>query len=66
MMAKHFRLELNIGTDEPLPYQRRDQRRETDGDLISETDPREKYPTSVEEKKEIKKAQNLLAAWFPI
>jgi len=66
VMAKHFRLELNIGADEPLPNRMREQMPDTDGDLIAETDPREKYQTSAEEKKAIEKTRNLLAAWFPI
>ena len=64
-MAKHFRLELNIGSEDPLPKIREDRQGE-EGDLISETDPREKYPISAEEKSKIEKTQNLLQAWFPI
>lgn len=43
-MTKYFRLELNIGNDEPLPKIKEDKQGEDD--LISETDPREKYPIS--------------------
>jgi hypothetical protein len=51
-MAKHFRLELNIGSEEPLPKIMEDRRGEDD-ELISETDPRLKYPISAEEQLKI-------------
>lgn len=51
-MTRHFRLELNIGSEEPLPRITEDKRGE-DGELLSDTDPREKYPISVEERKKI-------------
>ena len=44
-MTKHYRLELNIGSEEPL-HQITEDRRGEDNDLISETDPRDKYPVS--------------------
>ena len=48
VMTRHFRLELNIGHEEPLPKIMEDKRGEDD--LISETDPREKFPVTEEEK----------------
>lgn len=51
-MARHFRLELNIGSEEPLPRIVEDHRGE-DGDLITELDPRVKYPISAEEQAKI-------------
>ena len=51
MMTRHFRLELNIGHDEPLPKIMEDKRGEDD--LISEIDPTDKYPIKEEEKQRI-------------
>lgn len=45
VMTRHYRLELNIGSEEPLHLITEDRRGE-DNDLISETDPRDKYPVS--------------------
>ena len=50
-MTRHFRLELNIGHDEPLPKIMEDRRGEDD--LISELDPKDKYPIKEEEKQRI-------------
>jgi hypothetical protein len=52
IIAKHFRLELNIGSEEPLPKILEDRRGE-DSELITETDPRVKYPISAEERLKI-------------
>ena len=52
VMAKHFRLELNIGSEEPLPKIVKDRRAE-EGDLIAEPDPRVKYPPTAEEQMKI-------------
>jgi hypothetical protein len=62
-MTRYFRLELNIGSEDPLPLSRHTVARP---DLIQEADPRVKYPVSAEEKSKIEQAQNLLQAWFPI
>lgn len=48
LMCKHFRLELNIGQEKPLPQIVEDKRGEDD--LLSETDPREKFPMTDAEK----------------
>lgn len=50
-MCKHFRLELNIGQEKPLPQIVEDKRGEDD--LLSETDPREKFPMTDAEKPQI-------------
>ena len=63
-MTRHFRLELNIGHDEPLPKIMEDKRGEDD--LISETDPRDKFPVTEEEKQRIEVTQGRLTNWFPI
>ena len=63
-MTRHFRLELNIGHDEPLPKIMEDRRGEDD--LISELDPRDKFPIKEEEKQRIEVAQGKLTNWFPI
>ena len=55
-MTKHFRLELNIGNEKPLPRIMEDKRGE-DADLISETDPREKFPITEAEKPKIEQTQ---------
>ena len=49
LMTRHFRLELNIGHEEPLPKIMEDKRGEDD--LISETDPGDKFPIKEEEKR---------------
>lgn len=64
VMTRHFRLELNIGHDEPLPKIMEDKRGEDD--LISETDPKDKYPIKEEEKQRIEVTQGRLTNWFPI
>lgn len=64
-MTKHFRLELNIGSEEPLPKIVGESRAE-ERDLIAEQDPRVKYPPTAEEQIKIDKTQNLLQVWFPI
>lgn len=51
LMTKHFRMELNIGQEKPLPRIMEDKRGEDD--LISETDPRDKYPITDAEKQKI-------------
>ena len=50
-MTRHFRLELNIGHEEPLPKIMEDKRGEDE--LISETDPKERFPVTEEEKPRI-------------
>ena len=64
MMTRHFRLELNIGHEEPLPQIMEDKRGEDE--LISETDPRDKFPVTEEEKPRIEATQGRLTNWFPI
>ena len=51
LMTKHFRLELNIGQEKPLPKIVEDKRGEDD--LISETDPRDRFPITEAEKPQI-------------
>ena len=51
LTTQHFRLELNIGQEKPLPKIMEDKRGEDD--LISETDPRDKFPIKEEEKTKI-------------
>ena len=65
MMTKHFRLELNVTQEEPLPKIMEDKRGEDD-DLVSEADPRELYPATEEEKQKIEVTRGRLTAWFPI
>lgn len=48
LMTNHFRLELNIGNDKPLAKIVEDKRGEDD--LMSETDPRERFPITEAEK----------------
>lgn len=64
-MTRHFRLELNIGAEQPLPKIIEDKRGE-DGDLLSEQDPRELYPVKEEEKVNIEVTRDRLCEWFPI
>ena len=66
VMTRHFRLELNIGTEEPLPKIMEDKRGEDDNDLFSEGDPRDLYPATEEEKKELEATRGRLSAWFPV
>ena len=54
-MTKHFRLELNIGNEKPLPRIVEDKRGEDD--LISETDPRDKFPITEAEKPKIEQTR---------
>ena len=63
-MVKHFRLELNIGQEKPLPQIMEDKRGEDD--LISETDPREKYPITEAEKTKIEQTRAQVTEWFPV
>lgn len=65
VMTKHFRLELNIGNEEPLPKILEDRRGEDD-ELVSEADPRDLYPATEEEKQKIEVTRGRLSAWFPI
>ena len=51
LLTQHFRLELNIGQEKPLPKIMEDKTGEED--LLSETDPRDKYPIKEEEKSKI-------------
>ena len=63
-MTKHFRLELNIGQEKPLPKIMEDKRGEDD--LISETDPREKFPITEAEKPKIEQTRVQVTSWFPV
>ena len=63
-MNQLFRLELNIGNNEPLPRIVEDKRGEDD--VFSEGDPREKYPpANEEEKQKIEVTRVKLSTWFP-
>lgn len=64
LMTKHFRLELNIGNEKPLPRIMEDKRGEDD--LISETDPREKFPITEAEKPKIEQVQSQVTNWFGV
>ena len=64
LMTKHFRLELNIGQEKPLPRIMEDKRGEDD--LISETDPRDKYPITEAEKPKIEETRTQVHNWFPV
>ena len=64
LMTKHFRLELNIGQEKPLPKIMEDKRGEDD--LISETDPREKFPITEAEKPKIEQTRVQVTSWFPV
>ena len=55
LMTKHFRIELNIGNEKPLPRIMEDKRGEDD--LISETDPRDKFPITEAEKPKIEQTR---------
>lgn len=63
-MTKHFRLELNIGNEKPLPRILEDKRGEDD--LISETDPREKFPITEAEKPKIEQTRAQVTNWFGV
>jgi hypothetical protein len=65
VMTRHFRMELNIGAEAPLPKIMEDKRGE-DGDMLSEADPRELYPVKEEEKINIENTRDKLCEWFPI
>jgi hypothetical protein len=59
-----YRLELNVGSNEPLP---RIKEVKEEGDLFSEEDFREKYPPKDEtEKKTIVETRAKLSQWFPL
>lgn len=64
LMSKHFRLELNIGQEKPLPRIMEDKRGEDD--LISETDPRDKFPITDAEKPKIEQTRAQVTNWFPV
>ena len=55
LMTKHFRLELNIGQEKPLPKIMEEKHGEDD--LISETDPRDKFPITEAEKPKIEQTR---------
>lgn len=60
IMNQHFRLELNIGKNEPLPRISEDKHGEDE--VFSEGDPRERYPPSnQEEKQKIEVTRNKLS-----
>ena len=63
-MTKHFRLELNIGQEKPLHKIMEDKREEDD--LISETDPRDKFPITEAEKPKIEHTRVQVTSWFPV
>lgn len=64
-MNQHFRLELNIGSNEPLP--RIKEVKKEDEDIFSEGDFRDKYPPKNEEEKQnIDITRNQVSVWFPI
>ena len=54
-MTKHFRIELNIGQEKPLPKIMEEKHGEDD--LISETDPRDKFPITEAEKPKIEQTR---------
>ena len=64
LMTKHFRLELNIGQEKPLPQIVEDKRGEDD--LISEADPREKFPVTEAEKTKLEQTRAQVTNWFPV
>lgn len=64
LMTRHFRLELNIGQEKPLPRIVEDKRGEDD--LISETDPRDKFPITEAEKPKIEQTRAQVTNWFPV
>ena len=64
LMTKHFRLELNIGQEKPLPKIMEDKIGEED--LISETDPRDKFPITEAEKPKIEQTRAQVTNWFPV
>lgn len=64
LMTRHFRLELNIGNEKPLPKIVEDKRGEDD--LVSETDPRDKFPITEAEKPQIEETRAQVSCWFPV
>ena len=63
-MAQHFRMELNIGSNEPLP--RINEVKKEEEDIFSDDDFREKYPPINEvEKEKIEVTRDKLSLWFP-
>lgn len=63
-MTKHFRLELNIGQEKPLPRILEELRGEDD--LISEADPRDKFPITEAEKPELEQTRAQVTNWFAL
>lgn len=64
IMNQHFRQELNIGTEEPLP--RIVEEKGGEDDMFSEGDLRKKYPpVSEDEKRGIEEMRGRLSQWFP-
>ena len=63
MINQHFRLELNISSNEPLP--RINEAKKEDEEVFSEVDFREKYPPQEEEQKNIVVTRDKLSLWFP-
>jgi len=64
IMKQHFRLELNIGSDEPLPVVI--ECNQGEGLSESEKDPRQLFPATEEEKTKIEATRGHVTAWFPI
>lgn len=66
VMTRHFRLELNIGQEEPLPNIKEEEKGEDEDQRTSEVDLRELYPATLEEQQQIEQTRSKLTAWFPI
>ena len=62
LLTQHFRLELNIGQEKLMPKILEDKRGEDD--LLSETDPRDKYPIKEEEKVMLDQTRAQVSEWF--
>jgi hypothetical protein len=64
IINQHFRLELNIGSNKPLPRIAEDKKE--DDYMFSEGNPREKYPpANEEERQKIEMTRSKLSMWFP-